>query len=160
MVVCAVAAGFLLVTITAVTIGGYLLVARSMDEVKTSALDSFAENFARYEREGRLDGERRTVFAELLALSRRDETSFMVVAICEYLLEQSVEGTADPQRQQSTATAVELRALMNQNPRAGLTEMSNFITDHPQLKAHFLPEPEAVHAQQQPPVPWQKSTEE
>jgi len=157
---CSVAAVFLFVTVTAVSIGGYLLLARSMNEVKTSALDSFNANFARYEHEGRLDPEKRTLFAELLAISNRDETSFMVVAIADYLLEQSVDGIMESERQVSTATAGELRDLMGKNPGAGLSEMSDFITDHPQLKAHFLPEePEPARVEPEPPLPWQKAAE-
>lgn len=155
---CAIGCGTLLLAGAAFTLGGYLFVVRGMDQAKTDALKSFAANYAIYQQSGRLERDQETVFAELLQLTSREDTSFMAAVIADYLLKESISAKDDAEKQLCLMTATELRDLLRDNPRAGLSEMADFVTHHPKLKAHFYPEEKAA-VSKEPPLPWQKHQE-
>jgi len=136
LVACGIGCGALIVLGGLVAIGAFFVARKGLAQASKELGRVFADEYATAKAGGKFSEEEEAVFGELVALTQREGTAFMMLPMAMAAMTACTEGDEE-QRGQCLVVAAELRDLLRAKPNAGVMDLTEVMAEHPQFAREF-----------------------
>jgi len=136
LVACGIGCGALIVLGGLMAIGGYFVARKGLAQASKQLGRVFADEYAAAKADGKFSEEQEAVFGELVTLTQREGTAFMMLPMAMVTMTACTEGDEE-QREQCLVIAAELRDLLRSKPNAGVMDLTEVMAKHPQFAEEF-----------------------
>ena len=133
---CGIGCGVLLIVGGLLTVSGVMFVGRQMGEVRVEGLKEIERSLAEARAGESLSAEEDEVYAELLELVKREETSFFTSMAAMMFIGLALEGEEEDTAEGLEA-AKDLVELLRKDPGAGMTKLGELMARHPGIDKDF-----------------------